>query len=222
MDRKSRKSSAVIATIFKRKAQGDTLESIAEAVDSDTNTIGEILRKAVGFKTKSRKSRRYKLNKNDKARGGIASQKTKAKQYQVAMETIASIFEDRGKAVELAAIAYYLRKGSKKEFSIVLIDEAVAMLMTKALCEVDVPSDSMTLFYGKCLETDFEKETVRNEWGELGKQIVFSDRGSKGSLFLKVKAFNISREDGSIKISSRAFALAFYSLGEKSVKNAAK
>ena len=222
MDRKIRNSSAIMAKIFKQKAQGETLETIAEVVGTDINTIGEILRKAVGFKTKSKKSRRHKLNQNDKARGGIASQKTKAKQYQFVIETITGILETKGKVVELAAATYYLRKGSKKEFSIALINEPVGMLIIKALCEVGVPDDSMILFYGKWLVTDFEKEKVRNEWGVLGEQIVFSDRGSKGSLFLKVKAFSLEIGVGTIKVSSRAFALAFYNLGERVIKDAAE
>jgi len=217
-------SSNLATDIIQRRAMGQTVTDIAAELGVDVSHVNQILSQIPSelIPSTKRKFPSHELSTQDRQKGGAKSQATRQKQRHDASLRIKQLLSVDQKPIELAVVTYFLRSGSPKDFSITIPSEEVGLVFQKAFQCIDIPSKSVRFQWRQRLATFAEKELIQSRWGALGSLIEFPNSGTSQFLRLHVSSFLASDNHGTYRVSSRALAQAFLSIGQEVLSNVSK
>lgn len=155
-----------------------------------------------------------KMTDADRRRGYLASREAFARNRRERMQRLQKMILDAGNPGKLAAIAYFLAKGSTKEFSVTVNTPEIGKLFVNALHRIGAPDESINFLW-----RHHDEATIPKGWMILRDLISFSPSTEIRSMRLRVRPFSIS---GAGKISGRSLGKAFHSIGWQIIVHASK
>ena len=201
----------LIKTVLHMLLDGKDVTSIIQETGLDPADIQTIKKQALGLadtlpqKRKNPIRKRHKLTKEERQRGQRRGQATRARnRVQTEAHIMKHIF-DTGNRARLAAITYFLGKGSRKELVVTAGSPEVAGLLVQALKDIGVPDDAIICHWRNV------RDSLPENWKDFSHPIAFSNDRGPNSMRIRVRPFKL--RDGT-KVSSRSLGQAFYKLGQ--------
>ena len=185
--------------------------SIAQETGLDPADIQTIKKQALGLadalpqKRKNSVRKRHKLTKEERQRGQRRGQKTRAQERERAERWLRAHIKRSGTRAIFATTAYFLAKGSRKEFMVTAATPEIATLFVNALKDMGAPDQCVECCWRNILES------LPPEWKGFSHPIEFSKSPGPNSMRIRARPFML--QDGT-KISSRALGQAFFKLGQ--------
>ncbi len=153
---------------------------------------------------------RHKLTTEDRRRGQQRGEETRKRLHAESFDRVVALIEGKERVGRIAAVAYYLAKGSSKECALTIITPTVAKLFWVSLRVFGVPADAICFRWRNA-----DPNSLPDEWRSIAIPVAFAASGRNNSMHLRVAPFVLS--DGT-KVSSRALGRALLQLGKSVIE----
>lgn len=199
--------------IFDLSAKGESIEKIAANLGIPPDEVVLALKRLSQLPSQPQIKPKYvcKLTAEARIRGYANSRKAYKDNMEERRKLLRRHILQAGKPAITASLAYYLAKGSEKEFLVTVISPEVGQLFLTALRKIGAPVDAIQFCW-----RHHDKTTLPNGWQPLMDLISF-DKTTIHSMRLRVRPFKV----GNMKISGRSLAMGFLAIGKGLVAHVA-
>jgi len=200
----------IVTKIIQQLSSGKSLDCIARELGVEIEAVKSIRDQALQLSASSlsrSNQNRHILTTEERRKGWLAGEPFRQKNRDEMFQSILRLVKQDKPALRLATVAYYLAKGSRKEYSVTAIQPDVACMFIRSLEEIGVPRSNIICQWRNAIGT------LPDTWLQLDAliPIKYSDSTHINSLRIRVGSFEI---DG-MKISSRALGRAYSSFGQE-------
>jgi len=192
-------------------SEGDSAEAVADSFGLPVSSVAALQEQALqigtlhGLRKKSQSSR-HQLTSDERRRGQLAGEPVRQAARQSERNKIIEAIEKEASAsVRISAVAYYLSKGSKKEFSVTILAPEVGLLYWQALKTLQAPKEKVVFQWRNA-----DKSSLPSSWSTTNLPILFAAAGSINTMRLRVAGFPLCK----FSISSRILGQTFSDYGK--------
>jgi len=201
----------IVTKIIQRLSSGMSIDCIAREFGVEVEAVKSIhdqaLQLSASSLSRSNQKNRHILTDDERRKGWLAGEPFRQKKRDEMFQAILRLVKQDKPALRLATVAYYLAKGSRKEYSVTAIQPDVACMFIQSLEEIGVPRSNISCQWRNAIGT------LPDTWLQLETliPIKYSDSTHINSLRIRVGSFEIEH----LKISSRALGRAYSTVGQE-------